>query len=160
MRKNYKKQVELINKLLQFDENLTVQEEELNFDNAMKIIEELISTRETEALIELLDIFTEENEDYGGICESSMSMIASSFDTEQKFEALCLKFKDFINKDLWRCSIMSAWFFYEEYFERFRKVFNTVKSENSKEFLKEIQNLVSNESEKYVTILRNDMQKW
>lgn len=154
----YKEQVQLINHLLQYNEGTSDEEDERNFDQALDLMKKLVSTKKTEALCELLEVFNVENDDFGGFCESTKARIGSNYSLEQILEAFYKKFDTLIRNDIDMAVEMSKWFFESDMFEEFREMFNTVKSAESDRFLDEFLSWWPDYQEQ-VDILRNDMKK-
>lgn len=157
--KKYREQAELINRLLRYNENISKEDDEKNFDKALNLMKRLASAKKTEALCELLDVFNGENEDFGGFCESTKTHIAINYSLDQLLQAFYKKFDSLINNDMDIAVEMSMWFFEDDKFEEFRTMFNFVKSPKSDRFLDEFLRWFPDYQEE-VDILRGDMNRW
>jgi hypothetical protein len=123
--------------------------------------EEAAKTGEMDVLLQLIDFFDDAIDDeFGGVLESLESTVQCNFASDQIIEAFYKKFDSFMGKNLWRC-IHICWnsLFVEETFEKFREMFNSVKSKHSENFLKEMCEWAP-EGEDQINILKNDMEKW
>jgi hypothetical protein len=133
----------------------------IGMNNFVYPMEELALTKDKEVLECLLDFFEKQfDSDSEGVLESLESFIQCNFTSDQIIEAFYKKFDSFMNRNLWRC-VHICWnsLFIEENFEKFRKMFNSVKSKHSEKFLKEMFDWAP-EGEKQISILENDMKKW
>ena len=93
-----KNEVDLIKELWQ--ENLELTEEELdkNFDEGFDLMREIAKSQNTKLLPDLLELFTDRNEDYGGVCETLMNDIWNNYTADQIIEAISVKFDYLIKK--------------------------------------------------------------
>ena len=159
MKQEYEQKIELAKKMLIFDPDLSDEQNDEHFDVAFKIVNKLLLIQDTEILGQLLEFFTVENEEYGGFCEHLKSKIGNNFSLDEILEAFYKKFDFLIKNDIEMAVEMSMWFFDGGKFDEFRKMFNSVKSKKSEDFLNEFVSWYP-DLEEGVNILRDDMQKW
>jgi hypothetical protein len=124
----------------------------------------------TEVLEHLLDFSDEEFDcEVNEACEILQSVIGSNFTLDQMIEALYKKFDAFAGNYLSMCAEMSMWCICNRqiddgHWDRFRDMFNAVKSQHSKKFLEELKTWFtdtwSDEERNMVYILEEDMKKW
>ena len=157
-----KNEVDLIKELWQ--ENLELTEEELdkNFDEGFDLMREIAKSQNTKLLPDLLELFTDRNEDYGGVCETLDNDIWDNYEPTQIVEALKQnKFKYLLDNDLLRACTMAIALINTGYGNELRELFNKQRSENSKKFLDDLTNWgCKGNYENYTSILREDMKKW
>jgi hypothetical protein len=119
---------------------------------------EAAQSKNMDVLLQLIDFFDDTVDlKYGGVLES-LESIVRSFYSDQILEAFYKKFDSFMKKNLLRC-IHISWSLMCENFEKFRKMFNTVKSKHSNNFLDQLYEFTP-EGKKEISILRDDMKKW
>jgi hypothetical protein len=162
MKQEYKDKIELAKKLLHYDESISQEEFEKNFDIAYKIIiKELVITGDEEILCELIDIFNEENEEYG-ICETLEHRLYENFNFDQIIKVLYKKLDYLLINDIFRAPCIIWRLFRSGKFNDFRNVFNKIKSKKSNELLARLDDLNDSNKflEKEISILRDDMKKW
>ena len=107
-----------------------------------------------------MDFFVTDFElSFEGILEHLKAEIGSNFSLNEILEAFYKKFDSLIKNDIEMAVEMSMWFFDGGKFDEFRKMFNSVKSEKSEDFLNEFVAWYP-DLEKGVNVLRDDMQKW
>lgn len=158
-----KNEVDLIKELWQ--ENLELTEEELdkNFDEGFDLMREIAKSQNTKLLPDLLELFTDRNEDYGGVCETLMNDIWNNYTADQIIEAISVKFDYLIKNDLSRFACLCNILFNQEDFVKFRKMFNKIKSNNSDKFLDELSKWIDSDYEvglEGIALLREDVRKW
>lgn len=153
------KKLRLTKDMLKFDENLSLEENDVHFDIAYNIINEIVKIKDVEILESLLDFFTESNE-CTGICEHLKSEISLNYTPEQILQTFYKKFDILIKNDIDMAVEMSMWFFDISVFNDFRKMFNTVKSGRSRDFLEEFSNWYAKDYPEEIAILREDMEAW
>jgi len=158
-----KNEVDLIKELWQENSELTEEELDKNFDEGFDLMREIAKSQNTKLLPDLLELFTDKNEDYGGVCETLMNDIWDNYSAEQIIEAISKKFDYLIENDLSRFACLCNILFNKEDFPKLRIMFNEIKSQKSKEFLEELDKWIDNEYEvgpNGVNLLREDMKKW
>lgn len=129
--------------------------------------EELAKTHDINGLFCLLDYFDEEFDiKYNGALERLQNNIFDNYSYDEIIEAFYEKFDQLLKKNMDRACVLCMDFFYwEEDFEKFRTMFNTVKSCESGKFLIEIYSWLPDDCDaeigkEGVEILREDMKKW
>jgi hypothetical protein len=161
MKQEYKNMLDKMNRF--FSNYKTVPDEKLheecmrNFDS---VFDELVVSKDQEVLENLIDFFDYEFDmTIQGVTESMESQIQCNFTSDQIIRAFYKKFDSFMEKNPGRCIHICWNLFTDEYFEKFRKMFNTVKSKHSERFLREMSDWAPEEKDQ-INILRNDMKKW
>jgi hypothetical protein len=130
----------------------------------------LAATKDMEILEHLLDFF-DRNFDYevNEVCECLKMKIGANFSLDQLIEAFYKKFDHFAKKYLEMCAEMSIWCvrnrqINDGHWDRFREMFNTVKSPRSSEVLEELKSWIDSswleEEKNMVYALEEDMKKW
>ena len=125
-----------------------------------QINEELVQIDDVNVLAVLLEFFNDENEDYGGVCETLMNDIWDNYSAEQIIEAVSQKFDYLVENDLSRFACLTSILLNEEDFEKFRAMFNEIKSKNSDKYLESLYKLCSDNYPSEINLLREDMKKW
>ena len=130
-----------------------------------ELCEELAKTKDQRGLLYLLDYFDEEFDDkYEGVLEVLQNAIFDNYSYDRIIEAFYEKFDRLLHKNQWRAECISRNFFdSDEDFEKFRDMFNAVKSVKSKEFLDSLETWLDSSYDvglEGVEILREDMKKW
>ena len=159
MKNEYSNKLEILKRFKCWDNLLSEEENRKNSRKYFEAVDFLVKTKDVNVLFELLDFFNEENKNIGGILEDLKSQIGDNFSLKQILEAFYGKFDSLIKNDIETAVEMSMWFWESDEFDEFRKMFNTVKSEKSEDFLDEFVSWFPN-LEEGVNILRDDMQKW
>jgi hypothetical protein len=159
MKQIYNENLETMRKYMHWDNTLTEEENKKNGEKYFTAVDFLCKSKDQEVLEHLLDFFSKENENCGSVCESLKAQIGTNYTLEQLITAFYKKFDSLIKKSINRCVQISWHMFTDENFEKFRKMFNTVKSEDSEKFLQEIHDWAP-EEENYINILRDDMKEW
>ena len=160
MKQEYIDKIKLSWDMLNYKDDLSIEENEKCFDIAYDTLNELIKTKDSEVLEYLLEFFCEDHEDYGGICEHLKSQIGANFTLDQLLNALYKKFDYLIENDIEMAYEMSSWFLYYKRFEDFRQMFNTVKSKQSEIFINRLDKWCGDDFPNEIAILREDMKKW
>ena len=160
MRQEYKDKINLAWDMLDYKDELSIEENEKCFDVAYDTLNELVETKDQEVLESLLEFFCEDHEDYGGICEHLESQIGCNYTLDQLIKTFYKKFDYLTNHAINRCKHLSSWFLYNEKFNEFRDMFNTVKSSGSSKFLDALQKWIGDEFPDEIALLREDMKKW
>ena len=157
-----KNEVDLIKELWQENSELTEEELDKNFDEGFDLMREIAKSQNTKLLPDLLELFTDRNEDYGGVCETLDNDIWDNYEPTQIVEALKQnKFKYLLDNDLLRACTMAIALINTGYGNELRELFNKQRSENSKKFLDDLTNWgCKGNYENYTSILREDMKKW
>jgi hypothetical protein len=138
------------------------------FLEGFRFIEELIRTQDIEVLCALFDFFTEETEYDYDICETLEDLIRAYSSEEQILQVLHQTFDSLAEKNPERCAyIIPFYFFYEESdYERFRGMFNTVRSKHSIKIIEKLKKRLKNGTEwinkekDRVHTLEEDMKSW
>jgi hypothetical protein len=160
MEQKYKKKLELTKKLLHDSQNVGPSEEaEKMFDDGHALMEELVQTKDTEVLCELMDLFNEEL-DLTGVCETLESEIFQNFTMEQIIEVLYKKLFTLVANNEMRAVGFAGACLNTGYFRDFRNIFNSAKSPNSEDFLNEFEKWYDEDYPKEIAILREDLKKW
>jgi hypothetical protein len=145
MKKEYEEKLELARKKRAEYHAASPKDEEILLE-VTHSLESLVLTEDTEVLCELFDFFISEKADEYDMCEVLDDLITSYFTSEQILQAYYQKFDSLAEKNPERCvSAVSIYFFYQENdteFEKFRKMFNTIKSQHSGKFLEELKSLL------------------
>ena len=162
MKQEYKEKIEEAKKLLVWNTNLPSDELDANVDKGCDLLDELVTIKDVDVLTELLEFFTDANEDYGGVCETLDNDIWDNYEPTQIVEALKQnKFKYLLDNDLLRACTMAIALINTGYGNELRELFNKQRSENSKKFLDDLTNWgCKGNYENYTSILREDMKKW
>ncbi len=160
MRQEYKDKINLAWDMLDYKDELSIEENEKCFDVAYDNLNELVETKDQEVLESLLEFFCEDHEDYGGICEHLKSQIDYNFTLDQLMQAFYKKFDYLVKNDLEMAYEMSSWFLYSNMFNEFREMFNTVKSADSNVFIDRLDKWCGDEFPEEIVLLREDMKKW
>lgn len=158
-----KNEVDLIKELWQENSELTEEELDKNFDEGFDLMREIAKSQNTKLLPDLLELFTDRNEDYGGVCETLMNDIWNNYTADQIIEAISVKFDYLIKNDLSRFACLCNILFNQEDFVKFRKMFNKIKSNNSDKFLDELSKWIDSDYEvglEGIALLREDVRKW
>ncbi|MDR1232927.1 MAG: hypothetical protein LBJ75_01545 [Puniceicoccales bacterium] len=168
MKKEYEEKLAIARKLIT-ENDLSCREEEERVLEGFRIIETLILTLDTEILCELLDFFITETKNEYKVCETLESLIFDHFPGEQILEAYYQKFDSLAEKNPERCTFIAIAYFFsqESNYEKFRKMFNTVKSKHSVKILEELKRKlkygewIDKENDRaMVYALEEDMGKW
>ena len=163
MKQEYKEKIEEAKKLLVWNTNLPSDELDANVDKGCDLLDELVTIKDVDVLTELLEFFTDANEDYGGVCETLMNDIWNNYTADQIIEAISVKFDYLIKNDLSRFACLCNILFNQEDFVKFRKMFNKIKSNNSDKFLDELSKWIDSDYEvglEGIALLREDVRKW
>lgn len=138
------------------------------FINVGGLLEEAaLASGDSDVLEKAFDYFLEEDNDaalMNGGCESLEGEIEANFSVEQLLEVLYKKFGALLSKNMLRSIHFAQWFFnieHPEYFDEFRKMFNTVKASQSKLFLEKLFEHTNYDlGQKQIRLLREDMKAW
>ena len=126
-----------------------------------RLCEELAKTHDMRGLLYLLDYFDEEFDlEYEGVLECIQNDIGANFTLVQILEAFYKKFDQLITKHVSRAAYFSYWFLDNEMFDDFRKMFNTVKSNQSEKLLNRLDDWADDDYAEERKLLREDMKKW
>ncbi|MDR1401962.1 MAG: hypothetical protein LBI81_03355 [Puniceicoccales bacterium] len=169
MKKKYEEKLAFARKLI--PENFpTCKEEEEKISKSFGIIDPIVKTGDIDVLPGLFDFFIEEKAHTYDFCEALDDMISAYFSEDQVLQVFYQKFDALAEKNPERCAgIVSRYFFYQESdYEKFREMFNTVRSKHFVKSLEELKRrLKSNvgwiDKEKdrmMVYALEEDMKKW
>ena len=160
MEQKYQDKLKLAWDMLDYKDELSVEENEKCFDIAYDTLNELVATKNSEILVSLLEFFCEEHEDYGGICEHLKTQIGANFSLEQLLHALYEKFDYLVKHDIEISYEMSSCILYSNMFDAFRTMFNSVRSNRSDEFLEKLDNWCGDDFPEEIAILKQDMEGW
>jgi len=162
MKQEYKEKFIQAQKLIeQYDDNLSEEENEINFWKGHALMEELVATKNTEVLCLLMNLFNKTNEN--GVCETLQNDIEANFTADQIIEAVSTKFDYLIENDLNRFANFSQNFFrydHSEIFIKFREMFNKAKPRFAENYVDAIEEWVGKYFPNEIAILREDMKKW
>jgi len=161
MKQEYKEKLQLAWDMLDYNDELSIEDNEKCFDIAYNTLNELVGTKDQEVLESLLEFFCEDHEDYGGICEHLKCEIGANFTLDQLLQAFYKKFDYLAEHDVSRLVQFSFWFFGNDMLPEFREMFNCVRSDHSLKYLDELDDWCSDgyrQEERY--ILREDMNNW
>jgi hypothetical protein len=134
-------------------------------------MEFLAATKDQEVLEHLFDFFDEEFDcEINEVCETLQSMIGENFTLDQMIKAFYEKLDSFAEKYLGKCVEMSMCCvrnrqINDGHWDRFREMFNTVKSKHSKAIVERLKALAlkydwEEDSKQMVYALEEDMKKW
>jgi hypothetical protein len=139
-------------------------------------LEELVTTKDQEVLECLLDFFDEDFDcEVDEVCEHIQCEIGSNFTLDQIIKAFYKKFDQFAENYQYKCALMSMVCvrnrqINDGHWDRFRQMFNTVKSKHSPIILEELKDMFeagaeygwewSEEERKMVYALEEDMKSW
>jgi hypothetical protein len=135
----------------------------LEFDSRLDI---LAATKDTEILEHLLDFFDENFDcEVDEACEILKSTIGSNFTLDQLIEAFYKKFDQFAEKYLGKCIEMSMYCVRNDCRDKFRQMFNTVRSKHSKEIVENLKESAlefdwEEDSKQMIYTLEEDMKSW
>ncbi|MDR1233165.1 MAG: hypothetical protein LBJ75_02820 [Puniceicoccales bacterium] len=165
MKAEYIDKLRVMHKYVHWDEQLSEEENKGNGKKYFAAVDFLCESKEQGVLEALLDFFTSENEQYGGVCENLKAQIGANFSLEQIIEAFYKKFDSLAENDFGICAEMSMWCVRNEHGEQFRKMFNTVKSKHSKEIVKDLKASASEynweeDVKEAIDTLEGDMKNW
>lgn len=162
MKQEYMKKLKLAKKLLVWDTTLPNDVLDSNVDKGCDLLEELVTIQDTDVLVGLLDFFTDENEDYGGVCERLDNDIWDNYEPSQIIDALRKdKFKYLLNNDLLRACTMAIAIINTGHGEELREIFNAQRSDKSAKFVEDLYSWGKyGNYEEYAALLREDMRKW
>jgi hypothetical protein len=161
-RENIEKLKLAIGKLCLWDKALSAEENQKIINEGGELLKEVASTKDDDVLRAMLDVFLKENEDVAlenGVCENLENEIYKNFDYNQILSVLRQKFDSLIINNVSRTVYISEFILSAGLFEDFRKMFNTIKSKKSPEFLGKFYKLYP-EFEKKLFILYKDMKSW
>lgn len=163
MKQEYVGKLALTKEYLSWDEDLDDETFDKHADDGFDMMRELVKTKDTDVLAELLELFNKKTEWYGGVCETLQNDIETNFTVDQIIEAVSKKFDYLIENDLNRFANFSQNFFcYEmpEAFKDFRAMFNRVKPKEATKYIDAIEEWVGNYFPKEIALLREDMKNW
>lgn len=176
MKKEYEGKLELAKKaLVRYDEAvrynpMSHQIGREFFLEGFHFIEELIRTQDIEVLCALFDFFLEEKVYTYDFCEALDDLIGAHFSTKQILQALYQKFDSFAEKNPERCGRIITFCFFDGEsdrvdYEKFRKMFNSVRSKHSVKIIEELKRRSkcgswSDEEKDRVHTLEEDMKSW
>jgi hypothetical protein len=169
MKQKYIEKINLARKSLKNDHTLSEKELDERLVIGYNLMDELCATKDTEVLSELLDFFTAENDEWGGFSEHLRAQIGANFSLDQLIEAFYKKFDSFAGNCLEMCVIMSMICIRNRqindgHWDRFRQMFNTVKSEHSGKILEGLKSWFTDtwtkEEKGMVYALEEDMKRW
>ncbi|MDR0742442.1 MAG: hypothetical protein LBE98_03190 [Puniceicoccales bacterium] len=139
----------------------------------LRTIEKLvkIAAGDLEILCELFYFFLEENENTYDFCEKLNDLIDAYFNDDEMLRTYYQKFDLFAWKNPERCVSIATMSFYDFYeniklrYEKFRKMFNTVRSKHSGRFIEELKKRSkcgkwSDEEKDRIYALEEDMKNW
>jgi hypothetical protein len=142
----------------------------LEFDDHLEV---LAATKDTEILEYLMDFFDEEFDcEVDEACEILKSRIGANFTLNQIIEAFYKKFNTVAESYFDACVEMSMWCIRNRqiddgHWDRFREMFNTVKSKHSPRILEKLKTWFNetwstwtDEEKAMVYALEEDMKKW
>lgn len=159
MNKIEKQKCELMKKLIHESLFINSDEEgEKMFWQGHAMMEDLVKSKDTGILIELIDLFTDENEN--GVCENLINSIWKYYSIDQILYALNIKFNWLVNNNMMRSVQFFGYCLNAGYFNDMRKLFNNVRSEKSAKFLEEFIEWYKEDYPQEIAILRNDMKNW
>jgi hypothetical protein len=168
MKKEYEEKLEMARKLI--PENFpTCEEEKEKISKSFGIIEPIVKTGDIDVLPNLFDFFLEEKAYTYDFCEALGGLIFGYFSGEQILQAYYQKFDSLAEKNPERCvSIASVYFFYDgSDYEKFREMFNAVRSKHSGKILEELKRKlkygerIDKETDRMmVHTLEEDMKSW
>lgn len=159
MNQKYKDDLLIVKKYFHKESYLTPEENNKNMRLHIDAVNRLCSTKDQEVLESLLDFFTKENEQYGGVCENLESDITDNFSIDQVLQVFYKKYNFLANNDLDRCIHFSMWFLWGDKFDEFREMFNTVRPELADKLLAEMLSWDTEYAE-HINLLRDDMKSW
>ena len=160
MKNEYKQKVKLVKNMLIFDPNLTEEENDKHFDIALKTTDELLNLQDKKILEDLLELFTNENEEYGGFCEHLESEIGNLYSLNQILEVLYVKFVYLLENDISRALHFTSWFLYNKMFDKFRIMFSTTKPSKAEEFVNALYSWLGTDFPREIAILKKDIENW
>ena len=158
-----KNKVDIIKELWEDDPSLSDEELDKRFDIGFDMMEEIAQSQDVGLLPDLLELFTDRNEDFGGVCETLQNDIEANFTVDQIIESVSKKFDYLIENDLNRFANFSQNFFcYEmpEAFKNFRAMFNRVKPKEATKYIDAIEEWVGKCFQDEIALLREDIKKW
>ena len=160
MKQEYIEKLQLAKRLLAWDTSFTEEELCKNVDKGCDLLEELVKVNDLDILTELLEFFTDENEDYGGVCERLLNDIWDNYTTEQIIEALSKKFDYLVDNNITRAVQFVGYSMNLGHFNDVRRIFNTTKTQHSTKFLDQFQKWYMKDYPHEISLLREDMKKW
>ncbi|MDR1891008.1 MAG: hypothetical protein LBQ23_02375 [Puniceicoccales bacterium] len=134
-------------------------------DDFVQKMKNLVATKDIEVLEHLLDFFVEDFDlEVGGVCESLKSQIGVNYTLDQILEAFYKKFDSLARNHLDICAEMSMWFLYNDYFDKFKEMFNFIKSDHSDQFIENMKEGfkydIPEDVQKMILLLEQDMKNW
>jgi hypothetical protein len=146
MKKEYEERLEVARKKLAEYHAASQKDEEILLE-VTRSLESLVLTEDTEVLCELFDFFISETADEYDMCEALEGLILDHFYGEQILQAYYQKFDSLAEKNPERCAFIAGTNFFDQNendvkFEKFRKMFNAIKSPHSGKFLKKLKSLL------------------
>jgi hypothetical protein len=153
----YKEKLDLAKKLLQESYSIkNADEGEKVFWEGHKLMEELMVSKDEDVLCGLFDFFIEDNEN--GVCETLANGIFDNYTDDQIINALYKKFDTFLVINMNRAAQFVKWLISNGKFDDVRKMFNTVKIKEPVKFLERLK--YKCKYDKYIAILKEDIEKW
>jgi hypothetical protein len=171
MKKEYEEKLQIMRDFFINYDNISDEDfypRRLEFDSNL---EELAATKDQEVLEHLLDFFDERFDvEVDEACEILQSVIGSNFTLDQVIEAFYKKFDQFAEKYPGMCGEMSMVCIRNRqiddgHWDRFREMFNAVRSKHSAKILEEVKhyfrcNSWTDEEKNMVYALEEDMKSW
>lgn len=158
-----KNQIDEIKELWEDDPSLSDEELDKNFDIGSNLTRCIVKSKNTEALPDLLELFTDRNEDFGGVCETLQNDIESNYTVKQIIKAVSHKFNYLIENDLDRFANLSQNFLRHdvpEAFIDFRSMFNKLKPQRADDYVDAVDEWVGKYFPKEISLPREDIKKW
>jgi hypothetical protein len=171
MKKEYEEKLQLAKEALAKYDRESPEYQEIVL-SGLRLMEELVKTEDTKVLCELFDLFTPGNEYY--VCEALEDLIHGYFTSDQVLQIFYQKFDSLAEKNPERCVKMACVNFFDRdkndlIFEKFREMFNAVKSKYSGKFLEELKSFlfagsclhkIDEMNKICVHALEEDMKSW
>ncbi|MDR1432949.1 MAG: hypothetical protein LBI61_01230 [Puniceicoccales bacterium] len=157
--------LKIMRQYMRWDPQLGERENKENGKKYFAAVDFLCESKAQDVLEALLDFFTHENEQYGGVCETLKSQIGVNFTLDQLLQAFYKKFNTLAENDLSICSEMSMWCVRNDCRDKFRQMFNTVRSKHSKEIVENLKKSAleydwEEDSKEMIYTLEEDMKNW
>lgn len=157
-----KNRVDEIKELWRDNSSLSDEELDKNFDQGFDLMRSIAKSKNVKLLPDLLELFTDRNEDYGGVCETLDNDIWDNYEPSQIINALEQnKFKYLLENDLLRACTMAIALINTGHEKDLRKIFNEQRSKESSKFVEDLFSWGSQGCfREYANTLREDMKKW
>jgi hypothetical protein len=162
MKQEYKEDLLIMKKHMYWDDTICDEENRINGRKYFSAVDSLCKSKDQEVLESLLDFFTKENEQYGGVCESLSTEIGDNFQLSQLLQALYKKLNKLLTDDFEMAGDICMWFLWHDMFDEFREMFNTVKPQLAEKLLDEMLRLDRHKLRytQHINLLRDDMKSW